>query len=135
MTYFLQRQPPRRAPRARVRGTLGALLRLENGRQLHAKVQTLSVTGGLLDLAACLEERTWVDLTLYLSSGPVRVRAEMMFPMLGASGYFQPFRFTTLEGEELQAIDREVTGLLEQSVTSKTGEPSQRGPRYYLESW
>ena len=135
MTYFLQRQPPRRAPRARVRGTISAVIRLENGRQLTAKLQQLSITGGLLDLAAYLEERTWVELTIYLSSGPVRATAEMMFPMVGAMAYPQPFRFTNLGADELHTIDEEVTSLLKQSVNSATVEPGLRAPRYYLESW
>jgi hypothetical protein len=135
MTYFMQRQPPRRAPRARVRGTIAAVIRLENGRQLATKLQQLSVTGGLLDLASYLEERTWVDVTIFLSSGPVRATAEMMFPMMGAVSYLQPFRFTSLGPEALQAIDREVSGLLEQSATSKVGGSGLRAPRYYLESW
>lgn len=135
MTYFLQRRPARRAPRATVRGTIGAVLRLENGRQLSAKLQQLSITGGLLDLTTFLEERSWVDLTIYLSSGPARATAEMLFPMPGGMSYLQPFRFTHLGEEELHAIDTEVNGILKQSATSKTADPGLRAPRYYLESW
>ena len=135
MTQFLQRQPPRRAPRAAFRGMISAVIRLENGRQLPAKLQQLSITGGLLDLAAYLEERTWVDLTIYLNTGPVRATAEMMFPMLGAMSYLQPFRFTALGGEERHAIDHEVTNLLQKSPVSRSGEPGVRAPRYNLESW
>jgi hypothetical protein len=134
MTYFVQRQPPRRAPRAKVRGTIAAVIRLENGRQLSAKLQQFSITGGLLDLASYLEERTWVEVTIFLSSGPVRATAEMMFPMLGANSYLQPFRFTNLGGDELHAIDQEVSSLLQLSP-SKSGDPGLRAPRYYLESW
>jgi hypothetical protein len=135
MTHFFQRRPSRRAPRVSLRGTISAVIRLENGRQLPARLRQLSITGGLLDLGVYLEERSWVDLTIYLSSGAVRATAEMMFPMRGGVGYLQPFRFTSLGDEELHALDREVTGLLQQSVTSKTGEPGTPGPRYYLESW
>jgi len=135
MTHFVQRRPTRRAPRVNVRGTIAAVIRLENGRQHSVKLQQLSITGGLLDLASYVEERSWVDLTIYLSSGPVRATAEMMFPMLGAMGYLQPFRFTTLGSEELHAIDREVTALLQRSVAAGTGDPGLRAPRYYLESW
>jgi hypothetical protein len=88
-----------------------------------------------LDLGVYLEERAWVDLTIYLSSGAVRATAEMMFPMRGGVGYLQPFRFTSLGEEELHALDLEVTGLLRKSMTSKTGESGTAGPRYYLESW
>jgi len=135
MTYFFQRQPPRRAPRANVRGSLSAVIRLENGRQFLAKVEVLSITGGLVDVGNYVEERSWVDLTIYLSSGAVRTTAEMMFPMRGGAGYLQPFRFTSLGSEELHAIDREVSELLERSVATKSGEPGTRAPRYYLDSW
>jgi hypothetical protein len=135
MSQFVQRQPRRRAPRANVRGSIAAMVRLENGRQLPAKLQQLSITGGLLDLAAYLEERTWVDLTIYLGSGPVRATAEMMFPMLGAVSYLQPFRFTNLGAEELHALDREVSAALQRVVTAKPSDSTPRPPRYYLEQW
>jgi hypothetical protein len=118
-----------------LRETISAVIRLENGRQLRAQLRQLSITGGLLDLATFLEERAWVDLTIYLSSGAVRTTAEMMFPMRGDGGYLQPFRFTSMGAEELHALDREVTGLLRQFVKSRTGESGWRAPRYYLESW
>jgi len=108
---------------------------MENGRQVRAKLRQLSISGGLLDLATCLEERSWADLTIYLSSGPVRTTAEMMFPMRRDGAFLQPFRFTSVGAEELHALDREVTGLLQQSVRSKTGEAGLRAPRYYLETW
>ncbi len=137
MTHFLQRRPLRRAPRASLRGTISAVVRLENGRQVRAKLRQLSISGGLLDLATCLEERAWVELTIYLSSGAVRTTAEMMFPMRGEGegGFLQPFRFTDVGTEELHALDREVTGLLQQSLRAKSGEPGLRAPRYYLETW
>jgi hypothetical protein len=135
MSQFMQRQPPRRAPRANVRGEISAVIRLENGRQITAKLQQLSITGGLMDLAAYLEERTWVDLTIYLSSGAVRTTAEMMFPMRGGVSYRQPFRFTGVGVEELHSIDREVTAVIKQTLKSKSGDPRLRAPRYYLETW
>jgi hypothetical protein len=135
MTHFLQRRPLRRAPRASLPGTISAVIRLENGRQLRAKLRQLSITGGLLDLATCLEERAWVELTIYLSSGPVRTTAELLFPMRREGAFLQPFRFTSVGAEELQALDREITGLLQQTVGAKSGEPGVRAPRYYLETW
>jgi hypothetical protein len=135
MTHFFQRRPLRRAPRASPRATISAVIRTENGRQVRAKLKQLSISGGLLDLATCLEERAWVELTIYLSSGPVRTTAEMMFPLRRDGSFLQPFRFTSMGAEELHALDREVTGLLQQSVGSKSGEPGLRAPRYYLETW
>ena len=135
MSQFVQRQPRRRAPRANLRGSIAAVVRLENGRQLPAKLQMLSITGGLLDLAAYLEERTWVDVTIYLSSGPVRATAEMMFPMLGAVSYLQPFRFTSLGSEQLHSVDQEVNTTLQRAAAAKASDAGTRAPRYYLEQW
>jgi hypothetical protein len=135
MSQFVQRKPSRRAPRASLGGTMTAVIRLENGRQMTCSMQQLSITGGLLDLAAYLEERTWVQLTIYLSSGPVRTTAEMMFPMRAGAGYRQPFRFTSLGTEELHAVDREVTEILKQAASTRPVDRGLRAPRYYLETW
>lgn len=135
MTQFMQRQPPRRAPRANVRGEISAVIELENRRQITAKLQQLSITGGLLDLTAFLEERTWVRLTIYLSFSAVQTTAEMMFPMCGAAGYRQPFRFTRLGEEALHAIDREVTDRLKHSLKPQPADPRLRMPRYFFERW
>lgn len=136
MSQFFQRQPPRRAPRANVRGAISAVVRLENGRQLFGALQQLSITGGLIGLSNYVEERSWVSVTIYLESGAVRTTAEMMFPMCGASGYLQPFRFTDLSEDALHAIDQQVTAVIQQSLAAKPGQtPVVRSPRFYLESW
>jgi len=136
MTQFVQRQPPRRAPRANLGGTVSAVIRLQNGRLRPARLQLLSITGGLLEIASYLEERTWVELSIYLSSGTVHATAEMMFPMCTGQEYRQPFRFTSLSSEELHKIDQEVTQLVKnQSAKPKLGDLGLRAPRYYLESW
>ena len=112
------------------------VIRLENGRQLSCKLQQLSITGGLLDISTYVEERSWVDLAIYLNSGQVRATAEMMFPMRGGAGYLQPFRFTRLGTDELHAIDREVTDLNKQSIAATTGQGLVvRSPRFYLDPW
>ncbi len=127
----------KRAPRIGLRGSLSLTIRLENGRQIPARVHQLSVTGGLLELANYLEERTRVGLTLTLGSGTVNPKAEMLFPMLGAQGYLQPFRFTGLWAEERLMLEAEIAELLRQSVARST--PKQGlGPRprpFYLDSF
>lgn len=134
MSYFFQRRPPRRAPRASVRGRISVVLQLENGRQLSGKLRQLSITGGLLDLPIYVEERTWVKVTIYLASGLLRTTAEMMFPMRGTVGYLQPFRFISLGENELHAVDREVTEMLNQAATPKPRQvPVVRSPRSHFE--
>jgi len=105
-----------RAPRVSLQGRICVTVELENGRQLPAKLHQLSVTGGLLELATCLDERSKVRLTLPIGVGMVRPNAEMLFPMWSAQGYLQPFRFTRLWAEERQILESEVNELLTQTV-------------------
>ncbi len=137
MTQFSQSRPLRRAPRATLRQPIPATISLQNGRQLYAKVNQLSITGGLLELNPCLEERVWVELKIPAGFDIVQLTAEMMFPMRGASGYLQPFRITRISPEELYKLDNEVTELLKQKVASKLADHGAnfRPPRYYLESF
>ena len=137
MTDSVQMRPARRAPRIGLRGTIAAIIQLENGRQLPAGLHQLSVTGGLLDVTTYLEERTRVGLTIPIGSSVVRPQAEMLFPMWSSCGYLQPFRFTVLWAEQRQILEMEITQLLKQTVTrSIVGRgPSLMAPRFYLESF
>ncbi len=130
MSQFFQRRPPRRAPRANLRGTVSATIQLENGRQVSGRLQQLSITGGLVELVTYLEERTWVGITIHVASGAVQATAEMMFPMRGGYGYLQPFRFTIVSEEQLHALDREVTALLKQTTKPILG---QRPASFYFD--
>lgn len=136
MSQFFQSRPPR-APRIDLRGQISAAIRLENGRQLLARVQRLSVTGGLLELANCVEERVWVSLTIYLQSGVVRPTVEMMFPMRGGANYLQPFRFVRISDADLRTLEAEVSEHLKRVLApEKPGHGSNfRPPRFYLESF
>jgi len=40
----------------------------------------------------------------------------MLFPMRGAHGYMQPFRFTSISAEERQILEKELTERLKQSM-------------------
>jgi len=95
-------------------------IQLENGKQLPAKLHKISVTGGLLETVTYLEERVRVSVTLPIGSSFVRPKAEMLFPMWCATGYLQPFRFTTLWAEERQILETEITELLSQTVVRST---------------
>lgn len=136
MSQFSQSRQVRRAPRINLRGAITVTIQLENGRQLSARLHQLSITGGLLELATCLEERTWVGLTMQLGSGVVYPTAEMLFPMRSAAGYLQPFRITRIREQELHLLDREVTTLRKQTLApANPGHvPGFRPPHYYLES-
>lgn len=127
---------PPRAPRVNLWGVVSASLQLENGRQVTGKLQTLSVTGGLLDIAACLDERTEVSLLFRFGEGVLQTRARMLFPMRGGMGYFQPFQFKNLGPKERQIIEAEITERLRQNVSP--GKPALGvgpRPRFYLDTF
>jgi hypothetical protein len=104
-----------RAPRVNLWGRVSATIQLENGRQSWAKTVRLSTTGGLLELANCLDEGVTVHLTLHLDTRPVRGKAAMLFPTCAKQGYLQPFRFTDLRDEESSVLDAEIRELLKQA--------------------
>lgn len=136
MSQFFQSRPPRRAPRITLREPVVVTIQLENRRQIFAQLHQVSITGGLLELSTCLEERIWVGLTLRIGSSVVRPTAEMMFPLRAAAGYLQPYRITRIRDEERQMLDREITEMRKRALAPLTPGhgPGFRPPHYYLES-
>lgn len=131
MPHSSHLRPRRRAPRANLRGTVSVSLKLENGRKLPGKLHQLSITGGLLEVSTFLDERTSVVMTIPFASGAAYPKAEMLFPMRGAFGYLQPFRFTNMSGEDLLLLDREITDFLARSLGSPRGHRSVFHPRHF----
>jgi hypothetical protein len=137
MADFSQQKRKIRAPRVDTFGTVSATIQLENGRQVWAKTVRISITGGLLELANCLDEGVTVNLTVHLGPRAVHGKAAMLFPMSATQGYLQPFRFTDLREEECHALRSEIGELLRQSAPFAPA-PGLRGsgfrpPRFLLE--
>ena len=89
-----------RPGRVRLAGAVLALVQLENGRQVRARMHQLSKNGGILHLSDPLDEALNVKLLFHVGSTTVHGKAEMMFPMWATRGCLQPFRFTELSDEE-----------------------------------
>ena len=124
-----------RAPRVNLWGTASATIQLENGRQLWAKMHRISITGGLLEVATCLDEGVSVNLTVHLGERRVRGKAAMLFPMWATQGYLQPFRFTDLRDEECLGLQAEIGELLKQDrLSAPVRRSSGFRPRHFLES-
>lgn len=105
MTHFPQVHPQRRAPRIQLGGSVLASVILENGQRAKAKLQTVSVTGGLLRLARSLSQGDFVEVAFQTQSGPVRGMAEMLTPVRAATdGSLQPFRFVALGDDDHRAL-------------------------------
>jgi hypothetical protein len=75
-------------------------VKLEDGHHTKAKIQSISMTGGLLQLANALEEGDFVEVAFRTLSGPVHGMAEMLHPrQVSANEILQAFRFVALEDE------------------------------------
>ncbi|HWY22178.1 MAG TPA: hypothetical protein VNX26_13215 [Candidatus Acidoferrum sp.] len=128
MTHFPQPHPSRRAARVQLGDSVLAAIRLEDGRHAKAKLQTISVTGGLLQLPRSLRDGDFVEVAFQTQSGPVHGMAEILGPARKmGEGVVQPFRFVALEDDDHRRLrtsldhvaDRSLLGL-KSSVLSVT---------------
>jgi hypothetical protein len=116
MTHFPQVHPQRRAPRIQLGGSVPALVMLEDGQRAKGKLQTISVTGGLLRLARSLSQGDFVEVAFQTQGGPVRGMAEMLTPVRAASeGSLQPFRFVALGDDDHRALRMAVDSVADRS--------------------
>lgn len=101
MTHFPQPHPSRRAARVQLGASILAAIRLPDGRQAKAKLQTISATGGVLQLPRSLGQGDLIEIAFQTQSGPVHGMAEILSPTRKASDcVLQPFRFVALEDED-----------------------------------
>ena len=117
MTHFPQPHPTRRASRVQLGDSVLAAIRLEDGRRTKAKLQTISVTGGLLRLAQSLAQGDFVEVAFQTQSGPVHGMAEVLSPMRKmADEVLQPFKFVALEDEDHRRLRTSLDHVAERSV-------------------
>ena len=125
-----------RAPRIALRGAVPAAIQLENGRQFTVRLHQLSVTGGLLELATYIDERSRIAMGFAFGSMNVHANAELLFPMRGGLGYVQPFRFTAFGPGVRPTLEIEITNKLRQIMAAARPRQSlsDRSPRFFLDS-
>jgi hypothetical protein len=97
-----------RGTRVRLGGSILALVLLENGRQIRARLSQLSVNGGLLSLESPLDEGIRVTVLFHVGLTSMRCPAQMLFPMWATQGCLQPFRFFELNELFRNELDREL---------------------------
>lgn len=102
----------RRAPRVKLAGTILALVRLENGRQIRARLHQLSFTGGLLHLEKPLDEGIKAEVMFHVGGSTIRSKASMLFPMWATQGCLQPFEFAELGEEDRLKLKADLEKLL-----------------------
>jgi hypothetical protein len=111
-----------RATRVKLLGSILALVLLENGRQIRARLNQLSLNGGLLSLESPLDEGIRVTVLFHVGLTSMRCRAQMLFPMWATQGCLQPFRFIELSEVFRSELDRELKLLI------RGGAPEEEEP-------
>lgn len=119
MTHFPQPLPGRRATRVQVANTIPAQVTLEDGQRAKGKLQTVSVTGGLLRLTKALSQGDFVQVAFKMQSGPIQGMAEMLNPTVRMrDGILQPFRFIALGDDDHRNLRTVVDSAADRSFMS-----------------
>src|SRR5205085_10302587 len=117
MAQSKQSDRVRRAPRVKLAGTILALIQLENGRQIRARLHQLSFTGGLLHMEKPLDEGIKAEVMFHVAGSTVRSKAAMLFPMWATQGCLQPFEFADLGEENRLKLETDLQKFLSSSAT------------------
>jgi len=116
MTHFPQPHSSRRAARVQLGDSVLAAIRLEDGRRTKAKLQTISVTGGLLRMSHSLGQGDFVEVAFQTQAGPVHAMAEVLSPTKKtAEGVLQPFRFVAIEDDDHRRLRTSLDHVVDRS--------------------
>ena len=103
----------RGGPRVQFPEITPAVLRLSDGARVPGKLQLVSVTGGLLDLARPVTPDSLVKLMFVGPTGSVLGTAKMLTPV---AWRVQPFRFIKLQTQDQTRLRAAIETALETTV-------------------
>jgi hypothetical protein len=103
---------PERPFRVKLRGSILALIRLPNRRELRSNLHQLSSSGGLVQLDKPLDEKLEVELIFHVAESTVREKVQMLFPMWATQGWLQPFRFVDMPEERKTSLETNLNALV-----------------------
>jgi hypothetical protein len=114
MSHFPQTDAHRRAPRVHLNGTVAASIHGESGERARAKLQSLSITGGLLQVQSALSPGDFIEIAFHTRSGSIHGMAEML-PPAGKyqSACLQPFRFIALGDDDHRKLRMALDSVLD----------------------
>jgi hypothetical protein len=102
----------RRPVRVRLPGLPLATIRFGDGQSTSARLQIISITGGLLRVLKPLHSKAVVEVMFSTDLGPVLAMAELLNPCSAAPIGLQPFRFVSINGAELQKLRAAIASCL-----------------------
>jgi len=113
--------PQQRAPRVKLAGSILVLLQLEDRSQVRARLNQLSVNGGVLQLSEPLQEEQPVEVMFHIGSTTVRAQAATISPMWATQGCLQPFRFTAVQPETRQQLATDLESIYGAETSCESG--------------
>src|SRR5581483_10761388 len=129
MTHFPQPHSSRRAPRVQLGGAVPAAILLDDGNRAKAQLQTISATGGMLQLTRALAKGDFVEIAFQTRSGRVSGMAEMLNVTRQAeNGCLQPFRFIAIADEDHRNLRMALDSVLDRGSAAFRQAPSPRKP-------
>jgi hypothetical protein len=131
MTYFPQTNANQRSPRVKLNGSVAAAVLADGGQRARAKLQTISITGGLLQLQTELSPGDFVEIAFHSQSGAICGMAEMLHPMRKFhSACLQPFRFIALADEDDRKLRMALDSALDRSYLNPLSARNQTPPGF-----
>lgn len=131
MTHFPQSNANQRSPRVKLNGSVAAAVMAEGGQKARAKLQSISITGGLLQLQHELSTGDFVEIAFHTRSGPIHGMAEMLHPTRKfQSACLQPFRFIALGDEDHRKLRMALDSALDRSFLDPVSEQLQTPPGF-----
>jgi hypothetical protein len=95
-----------------------ATIRFGDGQRSSARLHTISVTGGLLQVLKPFSLGAVVELMVSTHIGPVLAMAELLSPCSAAPIGLQPFRFIAMDSSELQKLRFAIASSWKQETVS-----------------
>ena len=127
MTHFPQTDAHRRAPRLQLNGAVSAAIHAEGGQRARAKLQSISITGGLLQVQHELSTGDFVEIAFHSQSGPIYGMAEMLQPTRKLqTACLQPFRFVALGDEDHRKLRMALDSALDHESIGPTAAQFQK---------
>jgi hypothetical protein len=129
MTHFPQANATLRSPRIQLNGSVAAAVMAETGLRARAKLQSISVNGGLLRLPQELSAGDFVEIAFHTRAGAIHGMAEMLRPTrLLPSACLQPFRFIALADDDHRKLRMALDSALDRSLLTPVSEQLQAPP-------
>jgi hypothetical protein len=103
-----------------------ATIRFGDGERSSARIQTISVTGGLLQVLKPLSSGAVVELLFSTNIGSVLAMAELLAPCSRGLIGLQPFRFIAIDRTELRKLGALIDSSWEREVGRSSASANQQ---------